>query len=37
MGFQFRPELEGQIPTEDYSPGVTKLPKPFHLRLSCRI
>merc|ERR1712059_219450 len=35
--FQLCPEVEGELPTDDYNPGITILPKPFKLRLSKRI
>ena len=34
--FHFLPEVEGQYPSEDYSPGVTILPKSFSAKLVCR-
>merc|ERR1712071_478405 len=31
--FLIRPEVEGELPKEDYNNGITILPKPFKLRL----
>lgn len=35
--FEFHPEVEGQVPTEEYTPGITILPLPFKARLTTRI
>merc|ERR1712241_227008 len=35
--FHFLPEVEGELPTEDYAPGVTILPKSFSAKLVCRL
>jgi len=35
--FHIRPEVEGKLPSEEYTHGVTVLPKPFHLRLTSRL
>jgi len=34
--FLIRPEVEGELPKEDYNNGITILPKPFKLRLCNR-
>lgn len=34
--FHFQPAVEGSVPSEDYSPGVTILPKSFSAKLVCR-
>ena len=34
--FNILPEIEGQLPSEDYNNGITILPKPFQLRLHSR-
>jgi len=34
--FNIEPEIEGELPSEDYNNGITILPKPFHLRLHSR-
>jgi len=34
--FLLSPEVEGELPSEDYNNGITILPKPFKLRLSTR-
>ena len=34
--FTLRPEVEGQPPSEDYCPGLTVLPKVFHVVLTSR-
>jgi len=34
--FEFHPEVKGELPSEDYSNGVTILPKPFKARLKSR-
>ena len=31
--YRLLPELEGELPTEDYCPGFTILPKPYRARL----
>lgn len=35
--FEFQSEVEGQLPTEEYNPGVTVLPLPFKARLKSRM
>lgn len=35
--FSLYPEVEGELPSEDYVAGFTILPKPFKLRLHTRI
>jgi len=35
--FSIKPEVEGQLPAEDYVNGVTILPQPFQLRLHSRV
>jgi len=35
--FRLYPEVEGELPSEDYIPGATILPKPFKVRLHTRI
>ena len=34
--FEFHPEVEGELPSEDYINGITILPKPFKARLLSR-
>ena len=31
--YRLLPEVEGELPTEDYCPGFTILPKPYKARL----
>jgi hypothetical protein len=35
--FEIKPEINGELPSENYDNGVTVLPKPFKLRLHNRI
>jgi len=35
--FEIKPEIDGELPSEDYDNGVTVLPKPFKLRLQGRM
>jgi len=35
--FRLYPEVEGELPSEEYIPGITIQPKPFKLRLQTRI
>merc|ERR1712066_226554 len=35
--YNLSPEIEGDMPSEDYSPGFTILPKPFKVKLSARV
>lgn len=34
--FHFLPAVEGEVPSEDYAPGVTVLPKSFSAKLVSR-
>ena len=34
--YHFLPEVKGEIPSADFSPGLTILPVPFKSRLVCR-
>jgi hypothetical protein len=34
--FSLHPEVEGVLPTEDYIPGATNLPRKFRVRLRPR-
>ena len=33
QNYNLEPEIEGEIPSENYSPGFTILPKPFKVKL----
>jgi len=35
--FTLSPQIPGQIPSEEYQPGATIIPQPFHVRLKSRI
>ena len=36
QNYNLEPEIEGEVPSEDYSPGLTILPKPFKVKLLIR-
>ena len=34
--YNLSPEIDGEMPSEDYTPGLTILPKPFKVKLLTR-